>query len=185
MHTSAGQHLCVGVVLTERSQDTGGRRITCCSPYNWHAGWRVRGAPWRTTCCSLPTMTNDYMPLTCCWRLRAIAASPHGKVGMLMGGWKSRTVRAFVKVIHSYLRKSESDAAVVIPISIDKKLKAFSAGLSGCSARCAQTKGPLKVIKINTSEFLVPQKTQWGCWYEPYWKNRWASLLPLLNNNRH
>lgn len=42
MNTSAGLHLCVGVVQTQRSQDTGGRSITCCSAYNWHAGWRVR-----------------------------------------------------------------------------------------------------------------------------------------------
>lgn len=123
--------LCVGVVPTERSQDTGGGSITCCSAYHWLAGWRVRSAPWRTKCCSSPTMTNDHPPLTCCLTLLlSITASLHGKEE----NWEKnggKTVRGFVKVIHSYLRKWLSDAAFVIRVSIDKIFTPFSAGLSG------------------------------------------------------
>lgn len=78
----------------KRSQDTGGRRITCCSDYHWHAGWRVQGAPWRTKCRSWSTMTNYHLPLTCCWRLPPITTSSFGGggggSGMLKVGWKKR-----------------------------------------------------------------------------------------------
>lgn len=99
--------LDLGVELTVRSQDAAGRRITCCCASNWHVGWRVRGAPWRTKCRSSPTMTNYYLPLTSCLKLPAITASVRGKVGCWGGQYSGKTARVFVKVIHSYLRTRE------------------------------------------------------------------------------